>query len=577
MTYSFNLVDEPWIPCLRQDGTFALLGISDALREAHHLSGLQGDTALETAAIHRLLLAILHRILGPKSRQKWKMWWNLRRFDEDLLAAYLHSPTIHHAFDLFDPERPFYQPRKVSDTLTADFVVSEKQQKGKQSLETLISKVAKGAIPYEERTPIAKLLPQTASGNNATLFDHATEAVGLSLTPAQTVRGVITAQLFGIGETGGVSTNFVDAPGAKGILFLARGNNLFETLMLNLFRYDEDTPFPSPDGDDLPAWEMEDSFLPDRTQPKGYLDYLTWHNRRIWLFPEQTSQGIVVRRMVWAPGLVLEDDCLDPMKRYYILDKQTGKTPLGFKVERAMWRDSNVLFSLSDSGMSLKAVAWISGLAQAPHQILNPTQMYHLMALGMSKDQASIEFIRSEELPLPVQLINVQERMDELSSALQAAEHVAAVLRRSVFVLALLTLFPRSDDTLVDTDEKLDMKIKKGRASNSTDRDAQHAYRLAKSWDVESLFWNAMEPHFHRFIQDLPDTPMESLKTWRREVRSAAKASFVQAISYAGEDLRAQRAAALASQTFNRGLAAALGKANDSNFQSQEGTEDETT
>lgn len=576
MSFSFNLIDEPWIPCLRHDGAFAQFSISDVLREAHNLSGLQGDTALETAAIHRLLLAILHRILGPKSRQEWKKWWSLRRFDQELLAAYLYSPTIHRAFDLFDPERPFYQPRKLQDALTADLAIPEKTQKGKQSLETLIVKVAKGAVPHEERTPIAKLLPQTASGNNATLFDHVTEAVGISLTPVQIARGLIAAQLFGIGETSGVSTNFVDAPGAKGILFLVRGDNLFETLMLNLVRYDEETPFPSPDGDDLPAWEMKDPFLPIRTQPKGYLDYLTWHNRRIWLFPEQTEQGIVVRRMIWAPGLVLEEDCLDPMERY-IPDKQTGRRPLGFRAERAIWRDSSVLFSSFDPKLSLRAITWISGFAQAPHQVLSPTRICHLMALGMSKDQASIEFIRSEEFPLPTQLINAQEQLGELSSSLQAAEHSSTVLFRSVFLLALVMLFPRIDNTLIDADDKLDKKITKGRAPNSKDRDAQHAYSLARSWNIESLFWNTLEPHFHRFIQDIPDTPVEALRTWRNEVRSAAKASFAQAISYAGEDLRTQRAAALASQTFNRGLAAALGKANHSDSSSQEGTEDETT
>ena len=65
MTYSFNLIDEPWIPCLRPDGTTIALGLRETLLQAHELREIRGDTPLETAALHRLLLAILHRVFGP--------------------------------------------------------------------------------------------------------------------------------------------------------------------------------------------------------------------------------------------------------------------------------------------------------------------------------------------------------------------------------------------------------------------------------------------------------------------------------------------------------------------------------
>ena len=66
MTISFNLIDEPWIPCIL-DGTRVELGLRDVLAQAQQLREIRGDSPLETASLHRLLLAVLHRIFGPKS------------------------------------------------------------------------------------------------------------------------------------------------------------------------------------------------------------------------------------------------------------------------------------------------------------------------------------------------------------------------------------------------------------------------------------------------------------------------------------------------------------------------------
>ena len=221
MTYSFNLIDEPWIPCFRYDGTPVSCGIVDTLLEAHLLSGLRGDTPLETAAVHRLLLAVLHRIFGPKNRNEWKKLWYEGHFDEDRLKAYLHSQSVVQAFDLFDSERPFFQPRMASNESVP--VIQQEKRKGKQPLESLIDRAQTGDIPYADMTPITSLVMHAASGNNSTLFNHTTEAVGLDLTPAQAARSLVTSQLFGVSGTSGVSTNFVDAPGpAKGSCFLQK-------------------------------------------------------------------------------------------------------------------------------------------------------------------------------------------------------------------------------------------------------------------------------------------------------------------------------------------------------------------
>src|SRR5581483_3989392 len=105
---SFDLIDEPWLPCVRPDGAAVELGLRQALAGAHELGELYDPSPLVTVALHRLLLAILHRAYrGPAVPAAWRAIWNAGRFDPAVIDAYLDR--WRHRFDLFDPERPFYQ------------------------------------------------------------------------------------------------------------------------------------------------------------------------------------------------------------------------------------------------------------------------------------------------------------------------------------------------------------------------------------------------------------------------------------------------------------------------------------
>jgi CRISPR system Cascade subunit CasA len=562
MTYSFNLIDEPWIPCLKPDGKRVELGLRDVLVQAHKLHEIHGDTPLETAALHRLLLAVLHRVFGPEKPNIWKSLWEQEDFDRSMLENYLHRPEIHRRFDLFDPEKPFYQPCKRHEQKLGEVVNNGRvQHKGKMSLEEFLDSSNREDV---EPKSVISLLLHAASGDNAVLFDHSTKAVGISLTLAQAARALITSQLFGFGGTSGVRENFTDAPGAKGILFFARGRNLFETLILNMVQYEGDKPLPILDASDLPAWEMEDPFVPDRKKPRGYLDYLTWHNRRIWLLPEEVEGQIVVRDMYWVPGLELDADVVDPMMHYFE-DKKGGVRPLCFTSNRALWRDSKVLFQLGEVNEPPQVVQWLSRLANPPNFVLNKTRRFQLMALGMAKNQARLDFLRSENLPLPVDFLKKPDLVGELGRALQAAESSAFAIRTASFVLAWLVLYPTTNAQVFESPANINSKIKSGSRKQSKDEEAKRIYKLAKSWGVERYYWSDLDVHFHYLIQDLPDAPEQVLQTWRGQVRRAATAAFNQAERYAGSDGRTMRAVAVARQRFNIGLAAAVGKASEIN------------
>ena len=88
-TPTFNLVDQPWIPCVWLDGRRELLGLEAVLVRAHELRDIYDDSPLVTVSLHRLLLALVHHALrGPARMSDWATLWRNGegRFDETLFT-----------------------------------------------------------------------------------------------------------------------------------------------------------------------------------------------------------------------------------------------------------------------------------------------------------------------------------------------------------------------------------------------------------------------------------------------------------------------------------------------------------
>jgi CRISPR system Cascade subunit CasA len=141
---TFNLIDEPWIGAVDENGTLKEYGLRELLAQAHHLRSLHDDSPLVIAAVLRMILALLHRIYdGPRNSREWEVIWAANDgFDMARIERYFVQ--WHSRFDLFDAEYPFYQ-----------------------TIHAAVDKQIK---------PISTLLPELATGNNATLFDHTTDA-----------------------------------------------------------------------------------------------------------------------------------------------------------------------------------------------------------------------------------------------------------------------------------------------------------------------------------------------------------------------------------------------------------------
>ncbi len=470
MNPTFNLVEEAWIPATHREGQTVTLGLQDVLLQSHELQEISARSPLETAALYRLLLAILHRVFGPSGYDAWDDLWSAGRVDAQPLTDYLDVWYPH--FELFDEAHPFYQ--------APDDRVKPK--------------------------PPNKLILDLAFGNKATLFDHHTDAEGIALTPAQAARAVVAAQCFGLAGLSGIrGATFTEGTCTRGVIFLVQGQSLFETLMLNLLRYPTEDDVLVHRAGDRPAWEMDDPLTPARTRPLGYLDYLTWQNRRILLFPKQTETGIQIREMTMGPGLRMDKEILDPMTHY----REGGY--YGWKVQRfwearALWRDSAALFKLHDKAYRLpQTFFWLAELIEEGFVKKSQTRRY--MALGMSrpKNPAKVAFYRAEQMPLPLDYLTDEERVGRLEEALGLAENVRGQLWGATRTLARFVLVPEADQ---------------GEEAHEPHRDDMDA--LMTQWAVERDYWVRLEIPFRRLMETLPQDSDAAMIAWRETVRRTA-------------------------------------------------------
>src|SRR4051794_26452248 len=115
---SYHLLDEPWIPHTDADGTATAGGIRHVLAHAHKIREIADPSPVVTAALYRLLIAVLHAAYrGPIDAEAWARLRDAGHFSAEVLDAYLLP--LRHRFDLFDPEHPFYQDATLGQEYAA--------------------------------------------------------------------------------------------------------------------------------------------------------------------------------------------------------------------------------------------------------------------------------------------------------------------------------------------------------------------------------------------------------------------------------------------------------------------------
>ncbi len=508
MRYTFNLVDRQWIPCVTTYGRRVELGLRELFRRVHELREIRGDSPLETISLYRLVLAVLHRVYGPRTLGEWSSLWNAGRggWDLERLDDYLNR--WYDRFDIFDNDHPFYQMVGFS---------------------------------ANRESPVSRLFQELASGNNPTLFDHSYDHRVEPRHASAAARALVAHQTFALGGGRSPTGYTRDAPLASSVAVLLTGDNLFETLMFNLVRYDplNSEPIPAFDAD-RPAWERNDPILPAETRPVlGYLDLLTWQSRAIRFIPEGEPTDPWVSRLYYGQGEVLDlENTIDPQVPLVRCNKDLSR--LRLFPERAVWRDSTVLIDINSSDTQpAKASSWVATLRRG--RILDRTHPIRLSAYGMATGQAKVELWREEHIPLSLDYLEDQQLLARLRAELAKAESVGESLDNALFVLAKFIVCPAADEPGVKYDRTV-------------------VRRVADQFNAVSHYWASLEVPFYSLALDLVGDMEEAILEWNASIKRLAWEALGIELDGVERDSRTLKASVNARRVLGAGLARVLGR-----------------
>lgn len=345
MEREFNLLDEPWIRVMLPDFTQKELSLTDVLLKAHEIRDLAGELPTQDTAVLRLLLAVLHTVFSrcdengedfeieepDEALRRWGALWNEGSFPEIPVRRYLEERR--DSFWLFDPERPFFQVPGISGT---DYTAAK----------------LNGAL--------------SESNNKTRLFPPCAGEGKAALSYAEAARWLLYVN--GYDDTSAKpKQKGLPSPGAGWLGKIgpvyAVGENLFETLMLNLaFLNDGKSCWE----EGKPVWEREKPKTGERTEiplPDNQPELLTLQSRRLLL--KREGGAVTGYTLLGGDFFQKENAFTEQMTVWKTVTDHgqiTGYQPKRHDKSRQMWRDF-AAFAAQDEGNKLPGVVeWAAKL-----------------------------------------------------------------------------------------------------------------------------------------------------------------------------------------------------------------------
>ncbi|MBQ1660567.1 MAG: type I-E CRISPR-associated protein Cse1/CasA [Clostridia bacterium] len=329
----FNLIDEPWIRVMDSNCNVSEVSLKDAILNAHNYKSLSGELPTQDIAVMRLVLAVLHTVYSradengnecpledneEEAVDRWKALWKKGRFSEKAIDDYFEK--WHERFWLFHPERPFGQVAGL--TIGTDYDAPK----------------LNGEI--------------SESSNKVRFFSMYSGNEKSSLTYPQAARWLLYLNAYddtsskptkeGKAKAGGsLPSPGVGWLGKLGLIYIT-GNNLFETLMLNLILVNENKVQENQN----PLWEQEKVSDAERTEialPYDLAALYTLQSRRILLIRKDNK--VVSYKLLGGDFFEKENAFFEPMTVWSSPKKDNGvSSPKRHDSSKQMWREFSVLF-----------------------------------------------------------------------------------------------------------------------------------------------------------------------------------------------------------------------------------------
>jgi CRISPR system Cascade subunit CasA len=321
-TPTFNLWTEPWISLERSDGRLERVSLEQALLGAHSYAAIYDASPLVVVGLHRLLVAILHSALDPRTRSALLALVADQRFPAQAIADF--GARYAHRFDLFSERLPFLQ--------SADLPLLPAKGEDTKSVSQLTLETSRTSALEHYRHGRAK----------DEVFCAPCAAAGLATMPPFTSTG-------GRGMKPSIN-------GVPPIYVIPGGATLFQSLVASLLLPNKWPKAATPE-EDAPWW-VRDGLVGKDTPLRevGYLQSLTWPARRVRLRPELMDTTCTrcgqttcwgVRDILYEMGELRPKDAapwLDPFAAYTIPEKADAPRPVRPRQGRAAWREFAALF-----------------------------------------------------------------------------------------------------------------------------------------------------------------------------------------------------------------------------------------
>ena len=398
-----NLIGDPWIPVVFQDGQTGTVGLNDLYGQTEKIR----DLALappQRIAVMRLLICITQAALdGPEDKDEWLSCKN--KIGRKSLA-YLEKRK--EKFDLFG-KTPFMQIRNLE-------------------------------VDKDQFAQLDKLDFRLASGNNKTLFDQSSVQEG-RIHPA----GWVSLQLltFLNFSTGGkvgqavwhnqtFSRSTKAAPALKATHLFVRGGDLCETIWLNLLAKEDVLKMPNgtwgkPVWDAFPQSPDNKTCVENATQT--YLGRLVPLTRFIKVYPldkenDQVSPSCIIGPPTETLSFEGPPGYREPSTT--VIEKNGGQDYLSVSIDKHIWRDLGSVLVLYKSGTDTGGAMTLENLRRVDNARID------VWVGGLIPSQASIEDAVEWNLGLPVHLLHGDIRLESYKTNVDRAESSAISLSNAV-------------------------------------------------------------------------------------------------------------------------------------------------
>lgn len=359
---TFNLVTDPWVAVCDKKGNVQTVSMRDVFKHAQYYTDLAGEVKAQDVAVMRFLLAVATTVYMRVNQdgqayenfndlteeqqnkvllQTWEDLHNSGHFS-DVILQYLDAYQAR--FDLFNSLFPFGQVTR--DEFTS--VIAKSIDKGNV-----------GRVNYKQMNRMIN-----ESNNSVSTWSHANYFDKHKIEVSDFIRWLIAYQAY-TGSTDKLKLKGVNAATfAGGCLVItptyAKGENLFETLMLNLkLHVDKYTKAVQ-----RPIWEMDFKDLvkrrKTRTLPDNLAELYTMPSRLVYINWIGSQPEIYVAGL---PKVNYNNGFIEPMTPWHKADgvfhpdvKRIDDLP------KSIWQGYGSFTSLDQNTHQLGIAQWLQYL-----------------------------------------------------------------------------------------------------------------------------------------------------------------------------------------------------------------------